>query len=63
MQRCFFLLILLVTSLSAYEGEKSQWHDFDRYDFQVGERKCLLVVPREAAPGRPWVWRARFFGH
>ncbi|MEN9020747.1 MAG: GDSL-type esterase/lipase family protein [Verrucomicrobiales bacterium] len=63
MKRCLFLLVLLTNSLSAYEGEMTQWHGSDRYDFIVGDQKCILVAPQEAAPGRPWVWRARFFGH
>ena len=63
MQRCLFLLVLFANSLSAYEGEKSRWHDFNRYDFKNGDRKCILVVPETPSQGRPWVWRARFFGH
>ena len=41
----------------------SEWHDFERVDFQLEGMKCLLVKPKEVAPGRPWIWRARFFGH
>ena len=59
---CLFSIVL-ATVAGAYEGNVSKWHDFDRYDFQLGERKCILVVPETPAQGRPWVWRARFFGH
>lgn len=24
---------------------------------------CKLVAPKTAAPGNPWIWRARFWGH
>ena len=24
---------------------------------------CRVVVPKKIADGKPWVWRARFFGH
>lgn len=46
-----------------FPGEKSTWHDYDRYDFTVDGRKCIVVTPGKAADGRPWIWRARFFGH
>ncbi len=44
-------------------GPKSEWKGFDRYDFTCDGRKCILVLPKQAAPGKPWIWRARFFGH
>ncbi len=42
--------------LSAWEGQ-------ERRDFQVDGRDCLLIVPKGAAPGEPWIWRTEFFGH
>ncbi|MBT3377434.1 MAG: hypothetical protein HN742_34475 [Lentisphaerae bacterium] len=54
------------TSLGAdqpFPGKQSTWHGFPRYDFTVDSRRCLVVTPRAEAPGRPWIWRARFFGH
>lgn len=39
------------------------WNDFERLDFVVDGRACLLVVPKTAAAGRPWIWRTEFFGH
>lgn len=42
---------------------RSEWMGFERYDFQVGGRDCLVVIPKEAAAGRPWAWRTEFFGH
>ncbi len=44
-------------------GTKSDWHGFTKYDFVVDGRTCYLVTPKTAAPGRPWIWRALFFGH
>ena len=66
--RCILLLLmclLLSTTGSAYEfpGEASKWQGFDRYDFTVEGRRCWVVVPAAEAEGRPWIWRARFFGH
>ncbi len=58
------LLILLPLSLAAqeYPGEKSSWEGCDRYDFKVEDRDAMVVVPKEAAPGNPWIWRPAFFG-
>ena len=46
-----------------FPGTKSQWNGYDRYDFEVGGKKALVVVPKTAAPGKPWVWHGEFFGH
>ena len=46
-----------------FPGTKSEWNGFDRYDFEYDTRACIVVVPKETAPGKPWIWRARFFGH
>lgn len=46
-----------------FPGKLSQWQGFDRYDFEVGGKPALVVLPKEAAPGRPWVWHGEFFGH
>jgi pimeloyl-ACP methyl ester carboxylesterase len=32
--------------------------------FQVeGQIRCVVVVPNEPAPGKPWSWRGRYFDH
>ena len=28
-----------------------------------GILRCIAVVPKEAAPGKPWSWRGRYFDH
>lgn len=43
--------------------KQSLWHGFERLDFEVDSRACILVKPKKAAENRPWIWRARFFGH
>src|SRR5258707_3663216 len=73
--------------LVPFDGEKSSWHGFDRYDFLMdetdltikpykvapdeknavkaqvkGQRRCVVVVPRAAAPGNPWSWRGPYLG-
>ena len=40
----------------------NQWCGFERLDFEFDGHSCILVKPETEAPGRPWVWRAEFFG-
>ena len=46
-----------------FPGTKSSFHGFDLYDFKLDGVACKVVAPKEAAAGKPWIWRARFFGH
>jgi pimeloyl-ACP methyl ester carboxylesterase len=43
-------------------GDSGNWHGFDREDFKLDGIDCILVRPREVAQGKPWLWRARFWG-
>jgi pimeloyl-ACP methyl ester carboxylesterase len=43
--------------------QRSQWHGYDRLDFTVADRPCLLVLPKSPAAGKPWIWRTEFFDH
>lgn len=36
---------------------------FKMAEFTFQGRACKVVVPKVAAKGHPWVWRARFWGH
>ena len=38
------------------------WQGFARKDFVFSGHSCILVYPQAFAPGKPWVWRAEFFG-
>jgi len=69
MVRVFVVVLLL--SGAAYSnaklsnplpGEPTNWKGFKKHDFEVDGRKCYVVAPKHAAPGNPWVWRARFPG-
>lgn len=60
-------LLPAISRAAAAEGgaeskEVCEWEGFTRTDFYFGGRECVAVAPREAAPGRPWVWRGEFFG-
>lgn len=46
-----------------FPGSKSSFHGFDQYDFKLEGRGCKVVVPKTVADGKPWVWRAQFWGH
>ncbi len=46
-----------------FPGKKSDWHGFDRYEFDVAGKTASVVVPKKAAAGKPWVWHGEFFGH
>jgi len=46
-----------------FAGEKSSFYSYDRYDFVYDGRAGIVVVPKTVAEGKPWIWRARFFGH
>ena len=45
------------------DGKTSVWHGYSRYDFTYDTRHCIVVTPKAPAGHRPWIWRARFFGH
>lgn len=46
-----------------FPGELSDWTGFRRHDFAIDGLSAILVEPAGApATGRPWYWRARFFG-
>ena len=46
-----------------FPGQKTAWNGYDLYSFTVADRACRVVTPKETAAGKPWIWRARFFGH
>lgn len=48
--------------LTTMEMEISQWEGYERRDFKLDGHECILIVPKKAHPGNPWVWRAEFFG-
>ena len=65
---CYLLVFVAGLQISAVRAEDpsvrhSTWNGFKRLDFEVAGRAALLIVPKESAPGRPWIWRTEFFGH
>lgn len=45
------------------DDASTTWFGYTRHDTEVDGRRRIVVAPDFAAPGRPWIWRARFFGH
>lgn len=67
---CFALALIAIRlpaapapSLAEPGVQVSQWKGYQRLDFEVAGRPCLLVIPATPAPGRPWIWRTEFFEH
>ncbi len=42
--------------------KKEEWNGYEMKKFAVEGRSALLVVPKEPAAGKPWIWRTEFFG-
>src|SRR5689334_7492738 len=38
----------------------SLWNGYEKRDFTFQGHAAYVVLPRIAAPGKPWLWRARF---
>lgn len=41
----------------------SDYHGYKCFDFTFEGRKCKVAQPQKAQKDRPWIWRARFWGH
>ncbi|HEY1084471.1 MAG TPA: GDSL-type esterase/lipase family protein [Prosthecobacter sp.] len=46
-----------------FPGTASDWNGYAKYDFMVDGFSVLVVEPKTAAAGKPWVWHGEFFGH
>lgn len=57
------MMLMNVTSVFAEDDRVSSWFGFERRDFKVDGRACLMIVPQQIGEGRPWIWRTEFFGH
>lgn len=42
---------------------QNNFHGFVQHDFNFNGVSCKIVEPKRVAHGKPWVMRARFFGH
>ena len=46
-----------------WPGKKSSFRSFALYNFEFEDFNCKVAVPDTIAAGKPWIWRARFWGH
>ena len=46
-----------------WPGKKSSFRSFALYNFEFEDFNCKVAVPDKIAAGKPWIWRARFWGH
>src|SRR6266446_5697354 len=49
---------LAIRPFKAPEGEK-----FGVKDPVKGQRRCIVIVPKQVAPGQPWSWRGCYWDH
>lgn len=49
---------LVITPYKAPDGE-----GFEIKDPPAGKRRCIIVVPKNAAPSNPWSWRGVYWNH
>lgn len=47
-----------IVPYKALEAEK-----FGVSDPPAGQRRCIVIVPKKAAPGNPWSWRGCYWDH
>ena len=57
----FFVSFGATGNAAAESGsDPADWNGFQRFNFQLSDVDCFVVVPNDTAEGKPWVWRARF---
>ncbi len=45
------------------KGKETSYHGYPCTDFTFNGWACKIVRPKITANGKPWMWRARFWGH
>ncbi|EOR93541.1 hypothetical protein ADIARSV_3254 [Arcticibacter svalbardensis MN12-7] len=45
------------------QKKEKSFYGFKNYEFTFKGRQAQIVEPKNAIKGKPWVWRARFFGN
>jgi len=58
-----FLMLVGARAIAASpDVKKAEWNGHEMQQFSVDGRSALLVVPKQPAAGKPWIWRTEFFG-
>lgn len=65
--RWVYVLFSLCLSFGAtaqeFPGEKTDFRGFDRYEVSTDKGTISVVCPKQAAAGKPWMWRSMFWGN
>lgn len=54
------VIIAIVSIVAGQSPGVGQWHGYERQHFEVDGHAAYVVIPKEPAIRKPWVWRARF---
>lgn len=46
-----------------FKTERTSFYGYNCFQFTFNGREAKIVVPKRQAIGKPWIWRARFWGH
>jgi len=52
-----------VLNRAGIRGDLSNYYGYECTTFTFRNREARIVRPKRTAPGCPWIWRARFWGH
>lgn len=69
MRRLIIALMLLALPMAysnastqaEFPGTVSEWNGYKRHDFKFNDRDAIVVEPKAALAGKPWIWRPAFF--
>ncbi|MEO7650202.1 MAG: GDSL-type esterase/lipase family protein, partial [Bryobacteraceae bacterium] len=56
-------VILLLCAVAAPLAVAADWHGYEKREVLVENVAGYVVLPKIAAPGKPWLWRARFMDY
>lgn len=60
---CIYLCLCQLTTFHLSGQDTLEWHGYTLVEFEHGSRLARVVLPKEAHSSKPWIWRARFWGH
>lgn len=64
---CFLLASAQAAFVTSQEqprfDRQTDWNGYQQFHFKIAGRPAYIVVPKQRARGKPWVWRARFPGY
>ena len=63
--KLFFLLFFFICSHSSFTFAQTSedWYGYQLEEFTFDGVAARIVFPKTAHADRPWIWRARFWGH